>query len=94
MPWREEKGMFLLSRKGVEAAYQGAGLRDVATGTFGFFPPQILNRFTAARGLEARLERASVLRPLLPFLLLSARAPASSDSSRSPDSSDPLEVAG
>ena len=93
MPWSEEKGMFRLSRKAVEAAYQGAGLRDVATGAFGFFPPQILNRFIAARRLEARLERMAALRPLLPFLLLSARAEASPDSSQSPDSPDASEVA-
>jgi len=75
MSWREERGMFRLSRAAVEASYRAAGLGDVRAEAFGFFPPQIVNRLSAARRLEDRLQRLRPLRGLLPFLLLSARRP-------------------
>jgi 2-polyprenyl-3-methyl-5-hydroxy-6-metoxy-1,4-benzoquinol methylase len=82
MTWREEKGMFLLRQRGVEAAFQSAGLAPRTTHRFGFFPPQIFNRFAFARRIEARLERIAPLRWVLPFLLLSALA--EDDSRRAP----------
>jgi len=75
MSWREEKGMFTLSARGVEKAYREAGLERVATRSFGFFPPQVLNNIAAARRLEGFLERRRALRWLLPFLLLCAHSP-------------------
>ena len=75
MTWRGEKGMFLLSAKKVENAYRAAGFVDVETQRFGFFPPQIINRFESARALERRLERSVLLDPVLPFLLCTARNP-------------------
>jgi SAM-dependent methyltransferase len=75
MTWRDEKGMFQLSAKKVEAAYRRAGLPETATRRFGFFPPQIFNRISAARRLEERIERLRWLEGVLPFLLLAARAP-------------------
>lgn len=75
MTWQGEKGMFRLSRRGIEAAYRAAGLASCATRRFGFFPPQILNRWRRAEAIEGRLERVAALRGLLPFLLLSARRP-------------------
>ena len=73
MTWAEEKGMFQLSKSGVESAYRDAGLEDVDTHPFGFFPPQVFDRFGTARSFERRVERLVVARPLLPFLLMSAR---------------------
>lgn len=75
MSWREERGMFRLTRAAVETFYRAAGLGGVRSDAFGFFPPQIVNRLSAARRLEDRLERLRPLRGLLPFLLLSARRP-------------------
>jgi len=75
MPWREEKGMFRLSAARVAAAYRRAGLGEVETRSFGFFPPPVFNRFASARRLERRLQRLRWLSGVLPFLLLSARAP-------------------
>ncbi|MBW2724679.1 MAG: methyltransferase domain-containing protein [Deltaproteobacteria bacterium] len=72
MTWKEEKGMFSLSRKGVEAAYRDAGLEDLDSHSFGFFPPQIFNRLSVARKLERRVESLALAQPLLPFLLMSA----------------------
>ncbi len=76
MDWRSERGLFRLSGRAVERAYRDAGLTRVETGTFGLFPPQILNRSALARRAEAAVEGVAPLRPLLPFLLLSARAGA------------------
>lgn len=77
MTWAEEKGMFQLSHSGVAEAFRAAGLAPAPVQRFGFFPPQVLNRSSAVRRLEARLEASPVLRPLLPFLLLRAqRTPA------------------
>jgi hypothetical protein len=52
MTWREEQGMFQLSARAVESAYRRAGMDALPTGRFGFFPPQILNRFPWASTLE------------------------------------------
>jgi SAM-dependent methyltransferase len=73
MPWREERGMFRLSARKVEAAFGAASLRARPTERFGFFPPQIYNHIAPARALESGVERVRALHPVLPFLLLSAR---------------------
>lgn len=78
MTWREEKGLFRLSRRAVESAFRAAGLERIETRSFGFFPPQLVNRWEGARRLEARLERIGALRGILPFLLPSARRPGAS----------------
>ncbi len=80
MTWKEEKGMFSLSRSGVESAYRDAGLTGVQTDTAGFFPPQVLNAIPATRKLEARLEGLGLIHWILPFLLMSASAPAATGS--------------
>jgi hypothetical protein len=74
MSWREERGMFRLSARGVNAAFRELGLRPRETGYFGFFPPQIVN-LAPGFALEKRLERIGLLKPILPMLLLSAEAP-------------------
>jgi SAM-dependent methyltransferase len=76
MSWAEEKGMFGLSARAIEAAFRDAGLEVLPTRRFGCFPPQLVNRFGWARSIEAGVERARVFEPLLPFLLLRARATA------------------
>jgi SAM-dependent methyltransferase len=73
MHWHEEKGLYRLSRKIIGGAFREAGLGDVAARTFGFFPPQIVNRWPAACRLERRLEGARALSAVLPFVLVSAR---------------------
>ena len=74
MTWREERGMFRLGERGVARAFVAAGLGPRSTHRFGFFPPAVLARAPASRSVEAWLERFAPLRPLLPFLLLSAEA--------------------
>ncbi|MEN8182823.1 MAG: class I SAM-dependent methyltransferase [Myxococcota bacterium] len=72
MNWREEKGMFRLSARSIERDYRAAGLAPMPPERFGLFPPQVFNRFAAARSLERSLERARWLEPVLPFLVLRA----------------------
>ncbi|MDE0887250.1 MAG: class I SAM-dependent methyltransferase [Myxococcota bacterium] len=74
MSWANEKGMFRLSGRSVERAYQEAGLMPQPTRRFGFFPPQVVNRFPSARRFESGIERMRLFEPMLPFLLLSAQA--------------------
>lgn len=75
MTWAEERGMFTLSRAKIDAAYHAAGLRPLENDSFGFFPPQVLNRFDWAGSLEDKIEAARVFEPVLPFLLLCAESP-------------------
>lgn len=74
MTWAEERGMFRLSARSVGRAFAAAGLEPAPVERFGFFPPQVVNRFEAGRRFEGWLEQQRVLEPLLPFLLLRARA--------------------
>jgi SAM-dependent methyltransferase len=82
MSWHDEKGMFSLSARGVCRAYADAGLDVEAVDRFGFFPPQLVNRYAWARRLETRVERARILEPLLPFLLMTAVAPDGASTTR------------
>jgi SAM-dependent methyltransferase len=75
MRWSEEIGMLRLSHRKAEEAFRAAALTPAPARRFGFFPPQLFNRIGALRRFESRLEASSALRPVLPFLLLSARAP-------------------
>ncbi|HIL81056.1 MAG TPA: class I SAM-dependent methyltransferase [Myxococcales bacterium] len=76
MTWAEEKGMFALGHRGVERACLAAGLKPRPTRRFGFFPPQIINRFAFAGRLEEGIERLRLLDPVLPFLVLGADSSA------------------
>ena len=81
MSWAEEKGMFSLGHRGVERACAAAGLRPRPTRRFGFFPPQVINRFAFAARIEEGIERLRLLDPILPFLLLGAEARANEEDS-------------
>jgi len=74
MSWAEEKGMFSLGYRGVERACAAAGLAPRPTRRFGFFPPQVINRFAFAARVEEGIEKRGLLNPILPFLLLGAEA--------------------
>jgi SAM-dependent methyltransferase len=76
MSWAEERGMFRLRARSIEAAFHAAALEVLPTQRFGCFPPQLVNRFGWARAIETGVERARVFEPALPFLLLRARRPA------------------
>lgn len=76
MPLRDELGMFTLARSRVLRILQATRFAQPRIGTFGWFPPPILDRVPGALRLEQAIERAAVLSPLLPFLLIQASRPA------------------
>jgi SAM-dependent methyltransferase len=77
MNWSEEKGLFGISQSKVEGSFRDAGLEQIQSQRYGFFPPPLLHRSEWLRQLESRLEATRVLRPLLPLLMVSAEAPRS-----------------
>jgi ubiquinone/menaquinone biosynthesis C-methylase UbiE len=72
MTWEAEKGMFTLSRNKTMKLLQRLGFYDVRCKCFGFFPPQILDRWPWLVKFELVLERIPVLREVLPFHLITA----------------------
>ena len=76
MTWREEIGLYKITPRRIESAFAAAGLEQVQTEAFGFFPPQIHNRSALARRVEQRCETSAWLRGVLPFHLMWARAAA------------------
>jgi 2-polyprenyl-3-methyl-5-hydroxy-6-metoxy-1,4-benzoquinol methylase len=78
LSWRVERGVYRLGGRDIARAYRAAGLVEVASRSFGFFPPALLNRFGIARRIEERLEKLPVLGGIRPFLLATARTPANS----------------
>lgn len=76
MRFAEERGMFTLRARGVEAALATAGLTAACTDRFGFFPPALVNSSATLRRLEDRLQDMAPLQWILPFLLCTARLPA------------------
>lgn len=75
MNWRDEIGVYKITPNRIARAFRAAGLEQVESEAFGFFPPQIHNRSEAARRFESRCESRRWLRGILPFHLVSARAP-------------------
>jgi len=67
-----EMGTFKLSRKLLKDALSSACYKDIAFKNFGFFPPQIINRFGSVLKFERLAEKIPVLKRFLPFLLVMA----------------------
>jgi SAM-dependent methyltransferase len=76
MAWREEKGVWRLGARAVEAHCRRNGLEPLATERFGLMPPQVYNRSLRMRRFESWVQGWRWVRPVLPFLLLAARRPA------------------
>ena len=76
MDLRSEIGTFKLSRKLLKEALSSACYKDVTFKNFGFFPPQIVNRFGSVLKFERLLEKIPVLKKFLPFLLVMAEKQA------------------
>lgn len=66
MTWAGDKGVAGMRAGRVLSAMGAAGLSGCRVERFGFFPPFLANRPGGA-AWERRLERLSVLRPVLPF---------------------------
>lgn len=74
MTWAGDKGILNMRRKTIFEAMRSAGLWDLATARFGFFPPFLANNRSGAT-LERVLERFPPWRPLLPFQLFRGDRP-------------------
>ena len=72
MKWSEERGMFTLGRRKIRKAFCAEGMRAPTIETCGWFPPQILDGWPWTLGLQQRIERLSMCRPILPFRLISS----------------------
>jgi SAM-dependent methyltransferase len=72
MRWRAEKGILNMRARRVLEALRTAGMTELRTTRFGFFPPVVANRKWGAN-LEKRLEEIRLLEPVLPFQVFSGR---------------------
>jgi 2-polyprenyl-3-methyl-5-hydroxy-6-metoxy-1,4-benzoquinol methylase len=76
MTWEAEKGMFTFSASDTRRILESLGFTNVRLHRFGFFPPQILDRFTGLYGLQRLVEKIPVVHRFLPFVLITAEKPA------------------
>jgi SAM-dependent methyltransferase len=74
MRWTEERGMFTLGRRNIRDAFLAAGMPVPSLQTFGWFPPQILDRWPSALRFEESIEHLALCRAILPFRLIHSRA--------------------
>lgn len=74
MTWQGDKGIARMRRGYVCGLMREAGLTDIRTERFGFFPPMITNMAFGPK-LEALFERFPLWRPLLPFQLFRGTRP-------------------
>lgn len=72
MSWDEEKGFRDMRRTYLTSVLEQSGYHDIEFETFGFFPPFVVNTSWGLT-VETLLERFPLWRPLLPFLLITAR---------------------
>jgi SAM-dependent methyltransferase len=69
MTWAGEGGIAKMRRGPLFSALRSAGFTRLSIARFGFFPPFLSNRAWGRR-LESILERVSLWRPMLPFLMV------------------------
>lgn len=72
MDFRYEKGLFKLSKNLLKKALISVQYENIVFGNFGFFPPQIINRFPFTLKCENILEKVPFFNKFLPFLLMTA----------------------
>ena len=75
MHWRDELGMFTLARARVLRTLDATRFSQPRATTFGWFPPPLLDYVPGTLAVERVVERARVLQPVLPFLLIQAERP-------------------
>ncbi|MGE5279814.1 MAG: SAM-dependent methyltransferase [Deltaproteobacteria bacterium] len=69
----QEKNMYLLSQRLLGREARAAGYGDLRFKKCGLFPPLCLNAWPRLLDAEAVIERIPPLKPVLPFLMMSAR---------------------
>lgn len=67
-----EVGLYKLSRRSVSKILSSNSFQKIHFINFGFFPPQIINRWPFFLRLEKIFERSVFIKPFLPFMLFSA----------------------
>jgi SAM-dependent methyltransferase len=72
MTWRAERGMFKFNIKKVKEELKGAWFSNVTSETFGFFPPQVLDRWPWTLKIQKRIENMRIFKMFLPFHLITA----------------------
>jgi ubiquinone/menaquinone biosynthesis C-methylase UbiE len=82
MYWKTEKGMFTFSITRTAQLLCKLGFIEIKLQRFGFFPPQILDRFPVTLRIQRRLEKFRPLYRFLPFVLIMAKKPTSTQDSR------------
>lgn len=73
MTWRDEKGTFRYGAQGYTSCLEDSGYCEIKIRKFGFFPPQILDKFPSMLRIEKRLEKFPLVKIFLPFLLIRAK---------------------
>lgn len=73
MDFEGERGMFILSKGKLKKAVLSSKYRSVDFKNFGFFPPQIINRFPQILKFERMIEKLPLLNRLLPFILIGTK---------------------
>lgn len=68
MAWRGEKGMLKMRERYLTPAMLDAGLADLRTHRFGFFPPFLVN-LPGMATVESAIHQVRMLEPILPFQL-------------------------
>lgn len=71
MSWNEEKGFRNMTAVKLKKAFENSGYSNFEIEKFGFFPPFLVNNKIGFR-VDSFLERQSFLKPVLPFLLITA----------------------
>ncbi|NQT75357.1 MAG: class I SAM-dependent methyltransferase [Candidatus Omnitrophica bacterium] len=74
MDFHLEKGLLKLSRRFLKKSLESACYAAPRFKNFGFFPPQIINRFPSVLKFERMLERVPILNKFLPFLLIASES--------------------
>ncbi len=70
MSWSEEKGMFTLGQARIRTGFVSAGMSTPTIQTFGWFPPQLLDRWRWTMRVEEWVEQQRLFRPILPFRII------------------------
>ncbi|HEV8344404.1 MAG TPA: class I SAM-dependent methyltransferase [Candidatus Binatia bacterium] len=73
MTWRGEKGTFRHGVSGYRRCFEDSGYTEIGVEKFGFFPPQILDKFPLMLRIEKWLEKVPFVKIFLPFLLITAK---------------------
>ncbi|MDI6765888.1 MAG: methyltransferase domain-containing protein [Bacteroidota bacterium] len=76
MTWDAEKGMFKFSASKTVKILNELGFVNLKRERFGFFPPQVLDKFPSSMKIQNMIEKIILFRRILPFILITADKPS------------------